>query len=440
MKKITCLISAFCFAMSATNAQTITTIAGNGSPGYSGDHFAATAATINHPEELVQDRAGNVYFVELENSVVRKISTSGIISTIVGTGTAGFNGDGIAATAAQLNRPYGVAIDTFGNFYIGDASNNRVRKVNTAGIISTIAGTGTPGYTGDGFAATAATLHQPMFLRADAAGNIYFSDNSNFAIRKISNTGIITTVIGTGATGSSPDGTLATAAQISASQGLCVDTAGNLFFCDVYNNLVRKVDHITGILTTIAGNWTSGYTGDNGQATAASLNTPNDVFADATGDVYIADCLNHVIRKINPSGIITTIAGSTQGYSGDNGPATIAQLNGPTGIHIGLAGKLYITDATNQRIRVVTSPVSSTNVANVLLQSAVELYPNPAQDVLNIVSSDNINSLSVYNLLGQNVYSEKYDAKNIALNIAHFPKGIYTICVNNMVSRTFVKN
>jgi len=250
------------------------------------------------PAQTIIDANGNLYISDSQNNCIRKVTAStGVISTIVGNNTAGFSGDGGQATAAQIYNPYDMAFDWQGNFYFSDRINNRVRKVNTAGIISTIAGNGTAAYTGDGSAATAASLNNPIGLAVDSLGNIYIGDYGNKVVRKIDASGIISTFAGTGVVGFSGDGGAATAAQLGNAETLSLDQQGNIYIADVNNNRIRKVDFYSGIINTIIGNGIAGYGGDGGPATAAELNIPGGAFVCADGNIYVADQGNNCIRK-----------------------------------------------------------------------------------------------------------------------------------------------
>jgi hypothetical protein len=288
-----------------------------------------------------------------------------IITTIAGNGMAGYNGDNISATSAEFSIPNGNAIDQFGNVFIADAGNNRVRKINvSSGIITTIAGNGTMGYSGDGGQATAAELSAPTGVAFDNTGNLYVADFYNQVIRKvITSTGIITTIAGTGTLGYSGNGGQATSAQLSSPRQLAFDTSGNLYICDEGNYVIRKIITSTGIIITAVGTNTQGYSGDGGQATSAEINNANAITTDIAGNLYIADSDNNVIRKvISSTGIITTIIGNgynagtgNGGYSGDGGAATAAELYVPEYIVLDSLGNLYISDSFNSVIRKVNT-------------------------------------------------------------------------------------
>jgi VCBS repeat-containing protein len=280
---------------------------------------------------------------------------SGIIETIAGNTLASYSGDHGPATNASLNGPHGIDVDPSGNFYITDAFNNRIRKVSPSGIITTIAGTGTPGYSGDGGPATAADLQQPFQAKLDRAGNLYFADNSHH-LRKISTAGIINTLAGTGTAGFSGDGGPASAAELNTPAGVALDPSGNIYVADCFNQRVRKINISTGVISTVAGNGSAGYSGDGGPAIDAQLYNPNYLALDATGNLYISDNQNQVIRKVTPSGTISTFAGSYYpGYGGDGGPATDAEINYAGGLTTDAAGNVYIADYGNSRIRQVDS-------------------------------------------------------------------------------------
>ena len=445
----------------------ITTVAGNGSPGYSGDGGPSTSAQLSYPSGVAVDGSGNLYIADQGNSRVRKVTAAtGAITTAAGNGTFGYSGDGGPAIGAQLSDPRGVAVDGSGNLYIADFGYGVIRKVAVAtGIITTgagggagdpsgggpavwahlygpsgvavdgsgnfyiadynvilkvtaaggiismvaggccygysgdggpatdaqlsflggvavdgsgnlyiadgavirkvaaatgaitrVAGNGGGGYSGDGGPATSAQFLWPQGMAVDGAGNLYIADSGNNAIRKVAAaTAIITTVAGNGTAGYSGDGGPAIGAQLGGPQGVAVDGSGNIYIADHANNRIRKVAAATGAITTVAGNGAAGYSGDGGLATSARLNHPTGVAVDSSGNLYISEGVNNCIRKVAAAaGIITTVAGNgTAGYSGDGGPSTSAQLASPQGVAVGPAGDLYIADSGNSAIRLV---------------------------------------------------------------------------------------
>ncbi|MBW1818596.1 MAG: hypothetical protein JRJ60_15750, partial [Deltaproteobacteria bacterium] len=339
----------------------IDTVAGGETYGCSGDGLPATDAQLDFPWGIAVDASGNLYISDIGCNRIRKIDTSGIITTVAGNGTYGYSGDGGPATQAELDTPMDVAVDTSGNLYIVDGFNARIRKVDTNGIITTVAGNGTYGYSGDGGPATQAQLYEPGGVTVDTSGNLYIADTYNYRIRKVDTSGIITTVAGNGGWEHSGDGGPATEAQFGHSYGIAVDDSGNLYIADYYNTCIRKVD-TSGIITTVAGNGTYGYGGDGGLATQAELNRPIDVVVDHSGNLYITDTYNSRIRKVDTSGIITTVAGNgTWAYGGDGGPATQAEIKGPYGVAVDDSGNLYIEDTYNNRIRKVSPSIIFAN-------------------------------------------------------------------------------
>ena len=282
-------------------------VAGGGRYWFSGDGGPARSALLAAPESIAVDTSGNVFIADTWNHRIRKVGRDGVITTVTGNGTSGFAGDGGPATAAELFSPETIAVDAAGNLFIGESGNHRIRKMTPNGIISTVAGNGSAGFSGDGGPATAAQLAFPRGVAVDMTGNLYIGEGeSGNRIRKVSPNGIITTVAGNGSAGFSGDGGPATAAQISNPRSIAVDAAGNLFIVDTHNHRIRKVSP-DGIITTVAGNGIAGATGDGGPAAAAQLNFPQDVMVDAAGSLFIAD-LNDRIRKVSPDGVITTLA------------------------------------------------------------------------------------------------------------------------------------
>ncbi len=404
----------------------ITTAAGNGAEGYSGDGGAATAAELSEPIGLAMDSSGDLFIADWWNSAVREVNPStGIITTVAGGRALGYSGDGGPASVAELGNPTDVAVDKSGDLFIAESANNVVREVNAqTGDITTIAGNGTAGDTGDSGPATAAELTDPGAVAVDDSGDLYVVDSGNNTVREVNiQTGVITTIAGNGTDGYSGDGGPATSAELSAPEGVALNGSGDLLIGDSNNSVVREVNLKTGVITTVAGNGTAGDSGDDGPATAAELYRPQNVAVDSAGDLFIADSDNNAIREVNSqtgdiitiagggdkgyqagekiatatelsmplgmaldgsghlffadsgygvvreldlkTGIITTVAGTANqfGFGGDGGPASTAMLGAPSGVAIDSAGNLDISDAVNNDVREVSTP---TNVAQMV--------------------------------------------------------------------------
>ncbi|MCH8266466.1 MAG: hypothetical protein IH846_03000, partial [Acidobacteria bacterium] len=350
-----------------TSGGTITTVAGNGDFGFTGDGGQATSASLNFPRGVAVDADGNLYIADTYSNRIRKVTPGGTITTVAGSGSAD-PGAGGPATSALLDVPTGVAVDGTGNLYIADGS-NRVRRISSGGIIDTVAGTGIEDFSGDEGPATSATLNQAFGVAVDGSGNLYIADTGNNRIRRVALDGTITTVAGSGGTGRlagalSGDGGPATSARLNLPSGVAVDAGGSLYIADTVNQRVRKVSS-TGTITTLAGNNLFKFSGDGGPATSASLNFPTSAALDALGNLYIADLGNHRVRKVTPGGTITTVAGSGPpgAFSGDGGSATSASLNLPSGVAVDAAGNLFIADLINERVRKVSANGIITTVA-----------------------------------------------------------------------------
>jgi sugar lactone lactonase YvrE len=315
------------------------------------NNVQATAAALAAPAQIAYDAAGNLYIADLNNNVIRKVDLAGIVTTVAGNGEQGFAGDGGAATSAQLDSPAGVAVNAAGDIYIADTHNQRIRKV-SGGTITTIAGTGVAGFSGDSGAAASAQLSNPTALALDSSGNLLIADTDNHRIRKISGT-TITTVAGNGEQAFSGDGALATAAGIDSPNGVAVDAAGKIYIGDTRNQRVRVVD-ATGVISTLAGNGSKAYGGDGGTAAGASLARPRGLSIDAQGNIYIADSDNNRIRVVGTTGKISTVAGNgSQGFAGDGGLAVNAIIDTPRAPAVQAPGVFAFSN--NQLIRGVDS-------------------------------------------------------------------------------------
>src|ERR1700722_17329808 len=331
----------------------INTYAGNRTAGFSGGGGAPTSAQFNLPLGLTLDSSGNMYIVDSVNQRIRKIS-GGNISTVAGNGTGGYTGDGAAATSAEMLNPSSVAVDSSGNLYIADTANHVIRMVTSGGTISTFAGSNVGGYAGDGGPAIDAELEFPTGVAVDKGGNVYIADSGNNVIREISG-GNINTIVG-GVAGQ----------LLNDPESVLVDSSGNLYISEQSGYRISKFSN--GNLTVLAGNGNIGFSGDNGPGTDASLNEPTGIALDSKGYLYICDTINGRIRKLSPDGIITTIAGlGSPGYFGDGGPATQALLFFPRGIVVDPSGNVFIADTDNyivRELKPVTPAIAKGGIVN----------------------------------------------------------------------------
>ncbi len=371
----------------------IITLAGNGLFQFAGDGGPATSAVLYSPRGVTVDPSGNIYIADSSNNVIRRVSPGGTITTVAGNGLPTLSGDGGPATIASLQTPLGLAVDAGGNLYIADANNHRVRRVSPGGNIFTAAGGGTGG---DGVSATSASLQYPVAVAVDSGGNLYIADLYACTIRKVTlSTGIISTVAGNGNYGFSGDGGPANAAQLSYPAGVAVDAGGNLYIADSNNYRIRKVSASSGIITTFAGNGTQGFSGDNGPATSASLDNPAGLALDKAGNLFIGDGYNR-IRKVTVAGIITTVAGGGQSGLGDGGLATNAQLNNPGGMVVDASGNLYFAESDANRVRVVLAAPPSLAVTplKVGLSTVAGSPPSPGLGTQSLTIISNAEGLS----------------------------------------------
>ena len=370
---------ALCVALLAASAGAqssdgwrIDTIAGSGEPGHGGDGGPAVDARLSFPSGMAVDNAGNVYISDYYSQRVRRVDTTGIITTIAGSGEPGYGGDDGPAVEARLLFPWGMAADHAGNLYIADSGNHRVRRVDTTGTVVTFAGTGQPGYDQDVGLAVETPLASPTGVAVDGSGNLYIAGFWNFPIVRVDVTGTMNEVAGTREPYDGPDDER----RLSRDRGIAADDAGNVYIANIDNNYIRRVD-ATGTVSVIAGTPRKpGYGGDGGPAVEARLSYPADVALDHDGNIYIADTGNHRIRRIDATGTITTIAGTGEpGYSGDGGPAVEAQLASPFALAVDSSGKLYVADLGNYRIRVLTQSMDSGGERAPLLEAIGGLLP-----------------------------------------------------------------
>ena len=371
----------------ATVAGTITTAAGTvdyEDDGYSGDNGPATAAHLPNVNGVAVDAAGNIYIADTTNNRIRLVTkSSGNITTVAGTGYAGFLGDDGPAVAANLNDPTGIALDAAGNIYFADSVNNRIRMISkTDSKITTVAGNGNKGFSGDNGLAVNAQLYTPYGVAVDTAGNIYIADSLNHRVRMVTKSDSkITTLAGNGDTGYSGDKGLAAAAVLNYPVGVGLDSAGNIYIADTNNNRIRMISKSDGnlLITTVAGTGSNGNTGDGDLATSATLNGPKGVAFDKLGNMFIADTNNNKIRMVTKSDSkITTVAGiAVGGFSGDMGPATLAALRYPIGVAVGLNGNIFIADTGNGLVRMVTS-ITITSAPTFAPTSAPTFKPTSA--------------------------------------------------------------
>jgi hypothetical protein len=348
-------------AAAVSSGGTTWTVAGTGVMGDDGDGGQARAAAIDQPRSVSWTPGGGFVWAEPYSHRVRIVDANGIVRTLAGTGEAGFGGDGGPAAEARLDFVHAAVPTADGGFLLVDSLNNRIRKISSGGMISTVAGTGQTGFSGDGGLATSAEINHPRSVVALPDGGFLIPDSNNHRVRRVSASGTITTVAGTGAQGFSGDGGQATSAQLSIPFAVAPTADGGFLIADIGNQRIRKVSS-AGVITTVAGNGLSGFSGDGGPATAASLRDPHDLVALAGGGFLIADTSNERVRRVDANGVISTLIGDgVRGASGDGGAAAAARLAAPKGLSLTGAGDLLIADEQNNRIRFVGTIVAPLN-------------------------------------------------------------------------------
>jgi sugar lactone lactonase YvrE len=347
--------------------------------GFSGDGGPASSAQLYHPRAVAFDGQGNTYIADTLNQRIRRIDAGGTITSVAGNGTEGFGGDGGPATGAAMSQPHGVAVDAAGDLYIADSANHRIRRVDRQGVVTTVAGNGTPGATGDDGPAAAALVKDPKTIATDASGkHLFIADAGNNRIRRIDlESGVISTVAGVTKAGASGDGGPAVRAQLNSPRGLTVAADGALYIADTDNHRIRKVN-ADGTITTLAGTGTAGFSGDGGPANQAQLNDPRAVAVDGSGNIFVGEELGQRIRRIDASGTITTIAGNgTAGFAGDGGPAHAAQLDHIRALGLDSDGDLWIADTFNNRVRVIASPAGAGTAPTSSSTTTTTAAPSP---------------------------------------------------------------
>jgi hypothetical protein len=409
-------------------AQVIVTVAGTGIGGYSGDGGPATNAKMNSPFALAFDKDGNFYFSDDSYPRIRKVSPSGIITVLAGVNTSGFSGDGGQAIYAEIRGGGGLCVDKNGNVFLADGSNHRIRKITTDGIIRTIAGTGISGYNGEGIPATDAQLNYPQGVAVDDTGNVYICDRMNFRLRKIDTAGVISTIAGTGVAGFTPDGARADTAAIDENWCIVRDTVGNIFFTD--KSRIRKITAGSGMLTTVAGNGTNAYSGDGGHATAAAIGT--QLFTiDSVGNLFLAEGGECRIRKVSTDGSISTVTGNgLVGVDAEGVSLSLARVNYPSSVSFSPTGDLYFTDKGGGKVRKITLAWDGVNEVSAK-DNRLELFPNPARHTVSISVRSEAEEASV---AVADVTGAVVARKTITCNVAHtiatpWPKGIYMVGV-----------
>jgi sugar lactone lactonase YvrE len=424
------LLFLWVFVSVLLRSQNVYTYAGTGTAGFSGDGGSALFAQIDTPVGIAIDGSGNIYFCDFGNYRIRKITPSGLITTIAGGGTSTV--DGVPATTAKLGPLRSITLDGSGNIYFTELGPHRVRRINTSGILNTIAGGNNIGaFSGDGGPAISAQFNNPSGIAVDASGNIYVADYSNNRIRMINSVGTVTTIAGIGTNGFSGDGGPAISAQLSSPIGIVLGTSGNIIFTDYYNYRVREINS-SGIINTIAGTGTLGYSGDGGPATMANIGRPSGITRDVVGNIYFTDDWYSMIKKINTSAIINTLGGAAGiGYAGDGGPAALAKFHGTYGIVIDNVNNIYVTDGLNNRIREVCVSSCALEIGESNISNNINIYPNPTSSILNIFSEQNkfANSqIEITNYLGQAVLKTEF--KN-QIDVSTFPNGFYFLNIQS---------
>ena len=348
--------SLLCFAQGAEMRWTAATMAGNGAAGYTGNNGPAAKAQLANPYGVTRGPDGALYISEVDNQIIRRISPDGVITTVVGTAQRGYSGDGGLALQASLNEPYEVRFDKSGNMLWVEMKNHLVRRLNArTRTVTTVAGTGQPGFSGDGGPATNAQLNQPHSIQLDAEGHLYICDIANQRIRKVdAKTGIITTFAGTGGKAPTPDGAPISGTPLNGPRAIGFDRNGDLWLALREGNAVYKLDRKAGVIRHVAGTGKQGFTGNGGPAKAATLSGPKGLSIGPDGNVYLADTESHSIRMIDVKrGTLELIAGNGERGDGPDGDALQCRMNRPHGVFVDADGSVFVGDSEAHRVRVI---------------------------------------------------------------------------------------
>jgi len=412
------------------NAQIITTFAGGGT--MLGDGGNATSALISNPVGMAFDKKGNLYISSGVSNRIRRIDTAGIITTVAGIGIAGYTGDNGIATIAEINFPTGITIDTSDNIYFTDKQNFAIRKIDAAsGIITTICGNGVQGYSGDNGPASAAQLYSPENIHFDKQGNLYIAENSKHVVRKISASGIITTIAGTGSQGYNGDGISATAALLNYPEDIETDDWGNIYISDQGNYRIRKISS-SGMISTYAGNGGSTYGGDGMLATNAQF-TPTFIKFDLMNNMYITG--NRRVSKIDASGVFHRVTGDGSATNtGDGGLAAVAAIYDPLGLAVNQCNNLYISLRMANKIRKITFnpyPCVTLSVNEQSNKQVVSIYPNPAKEEINIEGAQPHTTYRLFNAVGSVVQHGSLKQNSNSITINHLPPGLYLLAITD---------
>ncbi len=411
-KVILCTLLCFIGLVLPSKAQVVSTLAGTG---YAGNSDATgTSASFHNPWGLAVDATGNVYVADQLNHKIRKITPAGVVSTLAGSGSTGSANE--TGTSATFHTPTAIAVDLSGNLYVADQGNHKIRKVTPEGVVSTFAGTGTSGSING--AGTIATFTSPWGVAVDASGNVYVADHGNHKIRKITSSGEVSTLAGTGSTGST-DGAGASA-TFNAPAGVAVDANGNVYVAELSNRKIRKITS-AGVVSTFAGS--GNYLNTDGQGTAASFSDPNAVAVDSYGNLYITDGGGNRVRKITAAGYVSSYAGGNSGSA--DGSAGAAGFSIPTGVAVDASGNLYIADRDNHKIRKISAVVTGLEEEGSLEPA---FYPNPVRNRLYIGSMHQENAYEIMDLEGRSVMTGTIRAEGI--DVSRLNSGMFFLKIS----------